>query len=87
MSAAVLTASQAGLLSCLTCGLLSRPAPQAASACPRCGARLHARKPASLVRAWAFLASAMVLVVPVVVAYAFLQRNFIESMASSGVKG
>jgi multiple sugar transport system permease protein len=33
------------------------------------------------------LASAMVLVVPVVVAYAFLQRNFIESMASSGVKG
>src|SRR5678815_3044295 len=33
------------------------------------------------------LASAMVLVIPVVVAYAFLQRNFIESMASSGVKG
>jgi len=33
------------------------------------------------------LASAMVLVVPVVVAYAFLQRYFIESMASSGVKG
>ena len=33
------------------------------------------------------LASAMVLVVPVVVAYAFLQRHFIESMAGSGVKG
>ena len=33
------------------------------------------------------LASAMVLVVPVVVAYAFLQRNFIESMAGAGVKG
>jgi multiple sugar transport system permease protein len=33
------------------------------------------------------LASAMVLVVPVVIAYAFLQRNFIESMAGSGVKG
>jgi multiple sugar transport system permease protein len=33
------------------------------------------------------LASAMVLVVPVVVAYAFLQRNFIESMASAGIKG
>ena len=33
------------------------------------------------------LASAMVLVVPVVVAYAFLQRYFIESMAGSGVKG
>ncbi|GAC1409838.1 MAG: carbohydrate ABC transporter permease [Gemmatimonadaceae bacterium] len=33
------------------------------------------------------LASAMVLVVPVVVAYAFLQQNFIESMAGSGIKG
>ena len=33
------------------------------------------------------LASAMVLVVPVVVAYAFLQRNFIENMAGSGIKG
>ena len=33
------------------------------------------------------LASAMVLVIPVVVAYVFLQRNFIESMAGSGIKG
>lgn len=33
------------------------------------------------------LASAMVLVVPVVVAYMFLQRSFIESMAGAGVKG
>ena len=33
------------------------------------------------------LASAMVLVVPVVVAYMFLQRYFIESMTGSGVKG
>ena len=33
------------------------------------------------------LASAMVLVLPVVVAYAFLQRYFIESMAGAGVKG
>ncbi|AHG93796.1 ABC-type transporter, integral membrane subunit (plasmid) [Gemmatirosa kalamazoonensis] len=33
------------------------------------------------------LASTMVLVVPVVIAYGFLQRYFIESMAGSGVKG
>ena len=33
------------------------------------------------------LASAMVLVVPVVVAYLFLQRYFIESMAGAGTKG
>jgi ABC-type glycerol-3-phosphate transport system permease component len=29
----------------------------------------------------------MVLVVPVVVAYAFLQRYFIESMTGAGIKG
>ncbi len=33
------------------------------------------------------LAASMVLVIPVVVAYAFLQRNFIESMAGTGIKG
>jgi multiple sugar transport system permease protein len=33
------------------------------------------------------LAAAMVLVVPIVVAFAFLQRYFIESMAGAGVKG
>lgn len=33
------------------------------------------------------LASAMVLVAPVVIAYAFLQRYFIESMAGAGIKG
>lgn len=33
------------------------------------------------------LAAAMVLVVPVVIAYMFLQRFFIESMAGAGVKG
>ena len=33
------------------------------------------------------LASAMVLVIPVVVAYGFLQRHFIESMAGAGIKG
>jgi multiple sugar transport system permease protein len=33
------------------------------------------------------LAAAMVLVVPVVAAYTFLQRYFIESMASTGIKG
>lgn len=64
MSAASLTAAEAGLLSCLTCGLLSRPARHAVSACPRCGRRLHARKPASLLRAWTFLIAAIVLYLP-----------------------
>lgn len=59
------TAAAEGLLSCLTCGLLSRPAPHAAEcACPRCGVRLHSRKPASIVRTWALLIAAMILYVP-----------------------
>ena len=33
------------------------------------------------------LAATMVLVVPVVAAYMFVQRYFIESMASAGIKG
>jgi multiple sugar transport system permease protein len=33
------------------------------------------------------LAAAMVLVIPIVLAYVFLQRYFIESMAGAGVKG
>lgn len=59
-----LTAAEAGFMSCLTCGLLSRPPAEGAAACPRCGAHLHARKPASMLRAWTFLVSAMILYLP-----------------------
>jgi paraquat-inducible protein A len=59
------SAASMGLLSCLTCGLVSRPAPAAeACACPRCGARLHLRKPASIARTWALLIAAMILYIP-----------------------
>jgi paraquat-inducible protein A len=64
MSPQPLTAARAGLLSCLTCGLLSRRRGGEAHACPRCGTRLHVRKLASLTRTWTFLVSAMVLYVP-----------------------
>ena len=64
MSTRAIMAADAGLLACLTCGLLSRAPPAAAAACPRCGRHLHARKPAALLRAWTFLVSAMVLYVP-----------------------
>ena len=61
-----ITAAEAGLFSCLTCGLLSRPASneEDASACPRCGRRLHLRKPYSLLRSWTFLVAAIVLYIP-----------------------
>lgn len=61
-----LTAAEAGLLSCLTCGLLARPASPEhdANRCPRCRRPLHLRKPASLLRSWTFLVAAMVLYLP-----------------------
>ena len=54
------------LVSCHTCGLLSRMpgADAGASHCPRCEARLHARKPDSLSRTWALVVLAYVLYVP-----------------------
>ena len=64
MSARTLMAADAGLLACLTCGLLSRAPRAQAAACPRCGRRLHPRKPAALLRTWTFLVAAMVLYVP-----------------------
>jgi paraquat-inducible protein A len=68
MTAQVVTAAEAGLASCLSCGLLARPTRRLTrlreAACPRCGARLRTRKPAALSRTWTFLVAAIVLYVP-----------------------
>lgn len=59
------TALRLGLLSCSACGLLCAPAKKAGvSHCPRCGARLHLRKPNSISRTWAFLIAAYILYIP-----------------------
>jgi paraquat-inducible protein A len=52
----------AALIGCDTCGLVSR-APAGAD-CPRCGATLHPRKPASTERTWALLIAAAILYIP-----------------------
>lgn len=57
-------AASLGLAGCHTCGLVSRVGAAALAHCPRCGARLHRRKPDSLARTWALLAAAAVLYVP-----------------------
>lgn len=66
MTAAVLTARDAGLVSCHACSLLI-----AASSlhhghgdCPRCGGALHLRKTDSLVRTWALLIAAAICYIP-----------------------
>ncbi|QCP52640.1 paraquat-inducible protein A [Trinickia violacea] len=61
----VVTAAQCGLVLCHDCGLLARaPAHAHDLTCPRCGAHMHLRKPASFSRTWALLIAAMVLYIP-----------------------
>jgi paraquat-inducible protein A len=57
------TATRLGLLSCHACDLVS-PRSLEGQPCPRCGAKLHHRKPDSLARTWAFLLSAYILYIP-----------------------
>lgn len=62
---AVLTARELGVLRCTVCALVCRAPEQGLEVeCPRCGQALHARKPDSLVRTWAFLATAILLYIP-----------------------
>ncbi|MEN7526946.1 paraquat-inducible protein A [Cupriavidus sp. DL-D2] len=61
--AEVPTAHSRGLLSCHACDLVS-PVTLDGEDCPRCGATLHRRKPASLTRTWAFLLAAYILYIP-----------------------
>jgi len=65
VSPAAVSALQYGLQSCEACGLLSRPASdEEEGRCPRCGAELAFRKPASLQRTWAYLVAAAVCYIP-----------------------
>ncbi|MGF6936391.1 paraquat-inducible protein A [Paraburkholderia sp. UCT70] len=60
------TAARCGLARCHDCGLLASAQVVNAHAfhCPRCGATVHLRKPASLSRTWAFLIAAIVMYIP-----------------------
>ena len=61
-----LSACQAGMVTCHSCGLLvDAPAPEARhTRCPRCMAPLHRRKPDSLSRTLAWLMAAILLYAP-----------------------
>ena len=62
---ALVSARELGLLPCAECGLLCSAATTDADlACPRCDAALHARKPNSVMRTWAFLIASVILYVP-----------------------
>jgi paraquat-inducible protein A len=61
------TAARSGLFNCHGCSLLVRRPPTAGrvqARCPRCGARLHLRKPNSIARTWALLIAALIFYIP-----------------------
>jgi paraquat-inducible protein A len=62
----VTTGLAAACTPCHECGLLCRLAAHAGAEpeCPRCGAAVHARKPRSIERSWAFLLAAIVCYLP-----------------------
>jgi len=65
MSADALSAAEAGLLSCRTCQLLSRPADAANPGyCPRCGTGLVWRRNHSIQYTWALIIAATILYIP-----------------------
>jgi len=65
MTATALSAAQVGLVSCETCGLLSRPAgPGELGYCPRCGAKLEWRRHQSIEATWALVIAAAICYIP-----------------------
>lgn len=65
MSLGLKTAYNQGLVSCHTCHLLCRSAgPDVIMTCPRCGTRLHRRKPNSIKRTWALVVAAFIFYIP-----------------------
>jgi paraquat-inducible protein A len=65
MTAPVLTAARAGLVSCEVCHLLSRPVSETALGyCPRCGAELAWRHHHSIQYTWALVVAAAICYIP-----------------------
>ena len=65
MSAVALSAAEAGLVSCTTCHLLSRPADAANPGyCPRCGTALAWRRHHSIQYTWALVIAAAIFYIP-----------------------
>ncbi len=65
MNQALKTARNQGLISCHSCHLLCRRGDAGVvMTCPRCGARLHGRKPNSIHRTWALVMAAFVFYIP-----------------------
>src|SRR5262245_36295160 len=87
MTATTLTAAQAGLVACETCGLLSRPADAADPGyCPRCGGELESRRRQSIQYTWALVIAAAICYIPANV-LPVLTTNALGSSDSDTIMG
>ena len=87
MSTTVLSAAEAGLVSCETCGLLSRPAHAAEPGyCPRCSAELVWRRHNSIQYTWALVIAAAICYIPANV-LPVLTTNALGSSDSDTIMG
>jgi paraquat-inducible protein A len=64
VTGSAVTAARVGLASCQTCGLLSRTAAPARTACPRCGTTLVSRRRNSIQNTWALIIAATICYFP-----------------------
>ena len=81
------TALARGLVSCHSCGLLSPLPAGAPGTCPRCQARLHARKPDSISRTWALVLLAYILYVPANLLPILESRAFLTAESDTIMSG
>ena len=81
----VVTARQAGLKCCTSCGALQRLAVTAP--CRRCGAKVHSRRPHSLQRAWAFLLVGILAYIPANMYPIMMTRSFTGDTSDTIISG
>ena len=79
----VLTARNAGLIGCGTCGRVTAPGPRL---CPRCGSELESRRAHSVQKVWAWLIAGMVCFIPANF-YAMLKTTFLGTEIESTIIG
>ena len=82
------TAASHGLIGCHVCELVTRaPRGAAEGACPRCGAKLHSRKPNAVARTWALLIAAAVLYLPANIEPVMITSSFLGTQSDTILSG
>ena len=88
MSATTRSGAEAGLVSCETCGLLSRPAHTAQPGhCPRCGSELEWRRRDAVQRTWALLIAAAICYIPANILPVLRTNTVVSSDADTILSG